>query len=91
MQSAYIIFKMFSLRLKLNLRKPDVFKFTHFEAGICDERLPKIPRSYDFRVRVCLVLTRSQGVANFLFALCAPDVSFQHGFLIYVKLRADLE
>ena len=24
MQSAYIIFKMFSLRLKINLRKPDV-------------------------------------------------------------------
>ena len=52
MQSAYIIFKMFSLRLKLNLRKPDVFKFTRFEAGICDERLPEVPRSYDFRVRV---------------------------------------
>ena len=91
MQSAYIIFKMFSLRLKRNLRKPDVFKFTRFEAGICDERLPEVPRSYDFRARVCLVLTRSQGVANLLFALCAPDVSFQHGFLIYVKLRADLQ
>ena len=91
MQSAYIIFKMFSLRLKRNLRKPDVFKFTRFEAGICDERLPEVPRSYDFRARVCLMLTRSQGVANLLFALCAPDVSFQHGFLIYVKLRADLQ
>ena len=90
-QSAFIIFKMFSLRLKLNLRKPDVFKFTRFEAGICDERLPEVPRSYDFRARVCLMLTRSQGVANLLFALCAPDVSFQHGFLIYVKLRADLQ
>ena len=44
MQSAYIIFQMFSLRLKLNLRKPDVFKFTRFEAGICDERLPEVPR-----------------------------------------------
>ena len=44
MQSAYIIFKMFSLRLKRNLRKPDVFKFTRFEAGICDERLPEVPR-----------------------------------------------
>ena len=44
LQSAYIIFKMFSLRLKLNLRKPDVFKFTRFEAGICDERLPEVPR-----------------------------------------------
>ena len=41
--------------------------------------------------RVCLMLTRSQGVANLLFALCAPNVSFQHGFLIYVKLRADLQ
>ena len=41
MQSAYIIFQMFSLRLK---RKPDVFKFTRFEAGICDERLPEVPR-----------------------------------------------
>ena len=89
MQSAYIIFKMFSLRLKLNLRKPDVFKFTRFEAGICVERLPEVPRSYEFRARVCL--TRSQGVANLLFALCAPNVSFQHGFLIYVKLRADLQ
>ena len=44
MQSAYIIFKMFSLRLKRNLRKPDDFKFTRFEAGICDERLPEVPR-----------------------------------------------
>ena len=44
MQSAYIIFKMFSLRLKRNLRKPDVLKFTRFEAGICDERLPEVPR-----------------------------------------------
>ena len=44
--------------------------------------------SYDFRTRACL--TRSQGVANLLFSLCAPDVSFQRGFLIYVKLRADL-
>ena len=44
MQSAYIIFKVFSLRLKRNLRKPDVFKFTRFEAGICDERLPEVPR-----------------------------------------------
>ena len=44
--------------------------------------------SYDFRARV--FLTRSQGVANLLFTLCAPDVSFQRGFLIYVKLRADL-
>ena len=43
-QSAYIIFKMFSLRLKRNLRKPDVLKFTRFEAGICDERLPEVPR-----------------------------------------------
>ena len=41
MQSAYIIFKMFSLRLKRNLRKPDVLKFTRFEARICDERLPE--------------------------------------------------
>ena len=88
-QSAYIIFKMFSLRLKLNLRKPDVFQFTRFEAGIYDERSPEVPRSYEFRARVCL--TRSQGVANLLFALCAPNVSFQHGFLIYVKLRADLQ
>ena len=24
--------------------KPDVFKFTRFEAGICDERLPEVPR-----------------------------------------------
>ena len=44
LQSAYIIFKMFSLRLKRNLRKPDVFKFTRFEAGICDERLLEVPR-----------------------------------------------
>ena len=44
MQSAYIIFKMFSLRLKRNLRKPDVFKFTRFEAGICDKRLTEVPR-----------------------------------------------
>ena len=44
--------------------------------------------SYDFRARV--FLTRSQGVANLLFTLCAPDVSFQRGFLIYVKLWADL-
>ena len=44
MQSAYIILKMFSLRLKRNLRKPDVFKFTRFEAGMCDERLPEVPR-----------------------------------------------
>ena len=44
MQSAYIMFKMFSLRLKRNLRKPDVFKFTRFEAGIRDERLPEVPR-----------------------------------------------
>ena len=44
MQSAYIIFKVFSLRLKRKLRKPDVFKFTRFEAGICDERLPEVPR-----------------------------------------------
>ena len=36
-------------------------------------------------------LTRSQGVANLLFTLCAPDVSFQRGFLIYVKIRADLQ
>ena len=99
MQSAYIIFKMFSLRLKRNLRKPDVFKFTRFEAGICDERLPEVPRqwnsrsffmpSYEFRARVGL--TRSQGVANLLSTLCAPDVSFQRGFLIYVKTRADLQ
>ena len=41
MQSADIIFQMFSVRLK---RKPDVFKFTRFEAGICDERLPEVPR-----------------------------------------------
>ena len=82
---------MFSLRLKINLRKPDVFQFTRFEAGIYDERLPEVPRSYEFRARVCLVLTRSQGVANLLFTLCAPNVSFQHGFLIYVKLRADLQ
>ena len=46
-------------------------------------------RSYDFRARVGL--TRSQGVANLLFTLCAPDVSFQRGFLIYVKIRADLQ
>ena len=45
--------------------------------------------SYDFRARV--FLTRSQGVANLLFTLCAPDVSFQRGFLIYVKIRADLQ
>ena len=99
MQSAYIIFKVFSLRLKRNLRKPDVFKFTRFEAGICDERLPEVPRqwnsrsffmpSYEFRARVGL--TRSQGVANLLSTLCAPDVSFQREFLIYVKLRADLQ
>ena len=44
MQSAYIIFKMFSLRLKRNLRKPDVFKFTRSEAGICDDRLAEVPR-----------------------------------------------
>ena len=44
MQSAYIIFKVFSLRLKRNLRKPDVFKFTCFEAGICDDRLAEVPR-----------------------------------------------
>ena len=44
--------------------------------------------SYDFRARVGL--TRSQGVANLLFTLCAPDVSFQRGFLIYVKIRAGL-
>ena len=36
-------------------------------------------------------LTRSQGVANLLFTLCAPGVSFQRGFLIYVKIRADLQ
>ena len=90
-QSAFIIFKMFSLRLKLNLRKPDVFKFTRFEAGICDECLPEVPTSYDFRARACFMLTRSQGVANLLYALCAPDVSFQRGFFTYVKLRADLQ
>ena len=45
--------------------------------------------TYDCRQRVCL--TRSQGVANLLFTLCAPDVSFQRGFLIYVKIRADLQ
>ena len=45
--------------------------------------------SNDFRARVGL--TRSQGVANLLFTLCAPDVSFQRGFLIYVKIRADLQ
>ena len=45
--------------------------------------------SYDFRARVGL--TRSQGVANLLFTLCAPDVSFQRGFLIYVKIRVDLQ
>ena len=45
--------------------------------------------SYDFRARV--FLTRSQGVANLLFTLCAPDISFQRGFLIYVKIRADLQ
>ena len=45
--------------------------------------------SYDFRARVGL--TRSQGVANLLFTLCAPGVSFQRGFLIYVKIRADLQ
>ena len=45
--------------------------------------------SYDFRARV--FLTRSQGVANLLFTLCAPDVSFQRGFLIDVKIRADLQ
>ena len=45
--------------------------------------------SYDFRARVGL--TRSQGVANLLYTLCAPDVSFQRGFLIYVKIRADLQ
>ena len=44
MQSAYTIFKVFSLRLKRNLRKHDVFKFTRFEAGICDKRLPEVPR-----------------------------------------------
>ena len=45
MQSAYIIFKiMFSIRLKRNLRKPDVLKFTRFEAGICHDRLPEVPR-----------------------------------------------
>ena len=44
--------------------------------------------SYDFHVRVGL--TRSQGVANLLFTL-APDVSFEHGFLISVKIRADLQ
>ena len=38
-----------------------------------------------------MFLTRSQGVANLLFTLCAPDVSFQREFLIYVKLRADLQ
>ena len=89
MQSAYIIFKVFSLRLKRNLRKPDVFKFTRFEAGICDERLPEVPRQWnsrsffmpssEFRARVGL--TRSQGVANLLSTLCAPDVSFQRGNL----------
>ena len=45
--------------------------------------------SYDFRARVGL--TRSQGVGNLLFTLCAPDVSFQRGFLIYVKIRVDLQ
>ena len=30
--------------IKRNLRKPDVFKFTRFEAGICDERLPEVSR-----------------------------------------------
>ena len=45
--------------------------------------------SYEFRARVGL--TRSQGVANLLSTLCAPDVSFQRGFLIYVKIRADLQ
>ena len=43
---------------------------------------------YDFRTRVGL--TRSLGVANLLFTL-APDISFQRGFLIYVKIRADLQ
>ena len=52
---------MFSLRLK---RKSSVFKFTLFEAGICDERLPEVPRLqnsrsffiplYDFRTRLGL-------------------------------------
>ena len=42
--SAYIIFKMFSFRLKPNLRKPDVLQFTRCEAEICDERLPEAPR-----------------------------------------------
>ena len=32
---------MFSLRLN---RKPDVFTFTRFKAGICDERLPEVTR-----------------------------------------------
>ena len=36
-------------------------------------------------------LTSSQGVGNLLFTLCAPDVSFQRGFLIYVKIRVDLQ
>ena len=35
--------------------------------------------------------TRSQGVANLLFTLCAPDVSFHRGFFIYLKIRADLQ
>ena len=43
---------------------------------------------YDFRTRVGL--TRSYGVVNLLFTL-APDGSFQRGFLIYVRIRADLE
>ena len=45
--------------------------------------------SYDFRYGVGL--TRSQGMTNLLFTFCAPDVSFQRGFLIYVKIRANLQ
>ena len=47
------------------------------------------PRMIFARARACL--TRSQGVENLLFSLCAPDISFQREFLIYVKLRADLQ
>ena len=38
----------------------------------------------------CMIFARAWGVVNLLFTL-APDVSFQREFLIYVKIRADLQ
>ena len=45
---------MFSLRLK---RKPDFLKFTRFEAGIGDERLPDVPSRYF--LSPCMIFARA--------------------------------